>query len=117
MLLVDGDQHRFLLWIILETLENGLNLMKLQSRWENLTKFVNSRNWINLAVINYVCDLVISIDFLVLGPFEIKWVVATYLMFMQPPTQRHNPHIKTMSDDAPNFNLSPCHPITYFQLR
>jgi hypothetical protein len=25
MLLVDGDQHHFLCWIILEILENGLN--------------------------------------------------------------------------------------------
>jgi hypothetical protein len=36
-----------------------------------------------------------------LGPFEIKWVVAAYLMFMQPLAQQHNPHIKTMFDDAP----------------
>jgi len=32
---MDGDQHHFLCWIILEILENGLNLMKIQSRWEN----------------------------------------------------------------------------------
>jgi hypothetical protein len=32
---MDGDQQHFLFWIILEILENGMNLMKIQSRWEN----------------------------------------------------------------------------------
>jgi hypothetical protein len=49
-------------------------------------------------------DLVINIDFLMLGPFEIKWVVGTYLMFMQPPAQQHNPHIKIAFNDAPQIS-------------
>ncbi len=38
MFFVDGDQNHFLFWKILEILENGLNLMKIQSRWENSQK-------------------------------------------------------------------------------
>jgi hypothetical protein len=43
---------------------------------------------------NYVCHLLINIDFLVLGPFEIKWVAIACLMCMQPPT--HNNTIHTL---------------------
>jgi hypothetical protein len=38
MLLVDGEQHHFLFWIILEILENGLNLMKITIKVGRFTK-------------------------------------------------------------------------------
>jgi hypothetical protein len=67
-----------------------------------LTKFINFKDWINLNATDYVCDLVISIDFIMLGPFEIKWVAIACLMLMQPLTQQqHNPHIRTVINDVP----------------
>jgi hypothetical protein len=68
-------------------MENSPQSLELKLENKNLnhhlTRFINFRDWINLVATNYVCDLVINIDFLMLGPFQIKWVAAAYLMFMQ----------------------------------
>jgi hypothetical protein len=53
MLLVDGDQHHFLFWIIMEILENGLNLMKIQSRWENSQSFKGNK--LELKITSHQC--------------------------------------------------------------
>jgi hypothetical protein len=68
--------------------------LKIKNLSHHLIKFINSKDYINLVATNCVCDLVVSIDFLKLGPFEIKWVVIACVMFVQQPT--HNNKIHTL---------------------
>jgi hypothetical protein len=60
--------------------------------------------------------LVINIDFLMLGPFEIKWAIVASLMFMQPPAHSNTIHTsklwlmmppKLQIISLPPYNISP----------